>query len=49
VGAEVDRVRLWTQVLTGMELDAHNALRPLDVPTWLQRRRQLEPESGRAG
>ena len=34
------RVLLWTQLITGMELDEHGQVRVLDADTWQQRRRQ---------
>jgi hypothetical protein len=34
-------VKLWVQVLTGMELDAEGNVRLLDQETWGQRRRAL--------
>jgi eukaryotic-like serine/threonine-protein kinase len=42
----VDRLVLWTQVLTGMELDADGVAHALDTPTWLQRRQELERLGG---
>jgi WD40 repeat protein len=41
VRGEVERVRLWTQVITGMELDQHGAAHVLDAATWEQRRQRL--------
>jgi WD40 repeat protein len=35
------RMQLWTQVLTGTEMDDHGALRVLDANTWKRRRQQL--------
>jgi WD40 repeat protein len=46
VEGEVERVVLWTQVLTGLELDADNVARVLDAPTWQERRRRLEELGG---
>jgi WD40 repeat protein/tRNA A-37 threonylcarbamoyl transferase component Bud32 len=43
-GAE--RIQLWAQVLTGMELDTHGAVSVLDGPTWQERRRRLEQLGG---
>jgi eukaryotic-like serine/threonine-protein kinase len=37
----VERVVLWAQVLTGMELDAGGGSHVLDTQTWQQRRQQL--------
>ncbi len=42
----VKRSALWTQVLTGMELDDHGAVRMLDAEEWQQRRSQLEELGG---
>ena len=36
-----ENVLLWTQVVTGMELDDAGVLRLLDVKTWNQRRQRL--------
>jgi hypothetical protein len=46
VAGEVERITLWTQVLTGMELDDHGAVQVLDGPTWQERRRRLEQLGG---
>jgi hypothetical protein len=37
----VEHVVLWTQVLTGMELNDHGAVRVLDAETWHERRQRL--------
>jgi WD40 repeat protein/tetratricopeptide (TPR) repeat protein/tRNA A-37 threonylcarbamoyl transferase component Bud32 len=34
-------VMLWTQVLTGLELDADGQVRPLNAPVWQERRKRL--------
>jgi len=41
-----DRVTLWTQLLTGMELGKDRGIEPLDAKTWQERRRQLEALGG---
>jgi WD40 repeat protein len=43
VPVEGDRARIetWIQVITGMELDASNAVRFLDAEEWRERKRQL--------
>jgi WD40 repeat protein/serine/threonine protein kinase len=41
-----ERVVLWTQIMTAMELDEEGTARPLDVPTWQQRRRRLADLGG---
>jgi WD40 repeat protein/tRNA A-37 threonylcarbamoyl transferase component Bud32 len=46
VAGEVERILLWTQVMTGMELDAERGPRVLDAPTWQQRRRHLDELGG---
>jgi hypothetical protein len=38
------RVTLWTQAITGMELDSDDNLRVLDAKTWEHRRRRLAGE-----
>jgi WD40 repeat protein len=43
---EVDRIVLWTQVLTSLELDAAGSIRQLDSSTWQDRRRRLEQLGG---
>jgi WD40 repeat protein/serine/threonine protein kinase len=37
----VEQVALWTQVITGMELDRHGEVQVLDASTWRQRRQEL--------
>jgi WD40 repeat protein len=45
VAGETERLALWVQVLTGMELDANYAVHSLDASTWQERRQLLgEPE-----
>jgi eukaryotic-like serine/threonine-protein kinase len=39
--AEVEQIRVWTQVATGLELD-QGAVRELDPQTWFERRSYLE-------
>jgi WD40 repeat protein len=46
VAGAVERIVLWTQVITGMELDADRGTRVLDAPTWEQRRRRLDELGG---
>jgi WD40 repeat protein len=45
VPGEAERVSLWTQVLTGMELNA-GGVRALSAPTWHERRRRLDALGG---
>jgi WD40 repeat protein len=46
VTGEPDRVRLWVEVLTGMELDDEGVISMLDAPTWQQRRGRLRHLGG---
>jgi hypothetical protein len=46
VEAEPERIVLWTQVITGMELDSDGAFRSLDALTWRDRRKRLEELGG---
>jgi WD40 repeat protein len=46
VADEVPRIVLWTQVLTGMELDSRGTVRVLDAAAWKDRRRRLEEAGG---
>jgi WD40 repeat protein len=43
---DVERLQLWVQVLTGMELDPAGTARLLDGPTWRERRRRLAELGG---
>jgi WD40 repeat protein len=44
--AAPQRLVLWTQVITGMELDADHVWRILDARTWEERRAQLQQVGG---
>jgi WD40 repeat protein len=46
VEGEPQRLALWTQVVSGMEIDEHRAVRVLDAKTWQERRRRLEQLGG---
>jgi eukaryotic-like serine/threonine-protein kinase len=46
VAGEPERIRLWIEVLTGMELDPGGVAQSLDAPTWLERRRRLDEMGG---
>jgi WD40 repeat protein len=46
VKGDVQRIVLWTQVLTGMELDVDGAVHTLDIDEWRLRRQQLEALGG---
>ena len=41
-----ERLVLWSQVLTGLELDDQDVPRPLDPPTWRERRQRLDHLGG---
>jgi WD40 repeat protein len=42
VAGDPDQVELWSQVVTGMELDANGGLRVLDAATWQERSSRLK-------
>jgi WD40 repeat protein/serine/threonine protein kinase len=46
---DVERLRLWTELTTGMELDSAGAVRILDAAAWLERRRRLDELGGPPG
>jgi WD40 repeat protein len=46
VRGDVDRIQLWAQVLTGVELDAQGDYRVLDAAIWQERRRRLSQIGG---
>jgi WD40 repeat protein len=46
VAGDVERIVLWTQVLTGLELDADGVARVLDAATWHERRLRLNALGG---
>src|SRR5262249_24214666 len=43
---EVERITLWIQVMTGLELDSGGGVHVLDAETWEQRRWHLEELGG---
>jgi WD40 repeat protein len=45
-GAEPERLRAWTEVLTGLELDADGMVRPLDATAWKERADRLRALGG---
>ena len=49
VPGDVGRIRLWVQVLTGVELDEQGDYRVLDTATWQQRRDLLRRLGGPPG
>jgi eukaryotic-like serine/threonine-protein kinase len=46
VSGSPKQIQLWVQVVTGLELDANEAVHLLDPETWNQRRRQLQDLGG---
>jgi WD40 repeat protein len=46
VTADAERIRLWVEVASGMELDTNEAARVLDTEAWQERRRRLEERGG---
>jgi eukaryotic-like serine/threonine-protein kinase len=46
IEGDPERILLWTQLLTGAELDEYGQARALDANTWQQRRQQLENLGG---
>jgi hypothetical protein len=46
VDGEVERIRLWVQVRTGLELDEHGTVRALDDTALREHRRQLQEQDG---
>jgi WD40 repeat protein len=46
VQGDTERLDLWSQVLTGLELDRDGEVRVLDAPTWQERRRHLRQLGG---
>jgi len=46
VAGETERIVLWVQVLTGMELDKEGDIHVLDSSDWNQRCRSLEEKGG---
>jgi hypothetical protein len=41
-----ERIKLWTQVITGLEVDDLTAVHVLDAATWEQRRQRLQELGG---
>jgi hypothetical protein len=46
VAGSAERVRLWVEVLTGMELDEERGIHVLDAAAWQQRRDRLDGLGG---
>ena len=49
VEGDPERLALWVQVVTGMDLDEGDGPRTLDGPTWRQRRQELKNLGGPPG
>src|SRR5207248_2203811 len=43
---DAERIRLWVEIITGMQMDAAGALHALDAESWHERRRQLKKLGG---
>ena len=46
VRGDPEQIMLWTQVLTGQEMDEHGVVRVLDAATWQQRLQRLQELGG---
>jgi hypothetical protein len=46
IQGDPERVLLWTQVITGTELDEYGQVRELNANTWQERRWQLKKLGG---
>jgi hypothetical protein len=46
IRGDPERIMLWTQVITGFEVDELTAVRVLDDATWRQRRQRLQELGG---
>jgi WD40 repeat protein/serine/threonine protein kinase len=46
VAGAPERIRLWVEVITGLELDEEGAIRFLDAPAWHARRQRLQELGG---
>jgi hypothetical protein len=46
IRGDPERIFLWAQVITGLELDEHGVVRFLDADTWHQRRQRLQELGG---
>jgi WD40 repeat protein len=49
VAGDVKRIVCWTQVITGLELDANTVARVLDAAAWQERRQRLDQLGGPPG
>jgi hypothetical protein len=49
VSGDVERLVLWTQVITGLELDDNGLVRVLDAASWAERRERLQKLGGPPG
>jgi WD40 repeat protein len=46
IEGDPERILLWAQVITGLELDEYGGTRGLDAATWEQRRQRLQKLGG---
>jgi WD40 repeat protein len=46
LAGDPERIRLWAQVITGMETDDYGTIRVLDAATWQDRRQRLQKLGG---
>jgi hypothetical protein len=46
MGGDADHIRVWVEVVTGLELDASGAVVELDANAWRQRRERLQELGG---
>src|SRR5262249_14363826 len=46
LAGDPERIRLWAQVITGMETDDYGTIRVLDAATWQERRQRLQKLGG---
>ena len=46
IRGDPERIMLWTQVITGLEVDELATVRVLDAATWQQRRQRLQKLGG---
>jgi WD40 repeat protein len=46
VAGSPERIRVWIEVITGLELDEEAVIRFLDAPAWQERRQRLQELGG---
>jgi WD40 repeat protein len=49
IAGDPERIILWAQVITGLELDEYGGTRGLDAATWEKRRQRLQELGGPLG